>query len=218
MIKQRSCKKSRNTSANWRAASLFSLGLLALTSMTIDQRDASAGTGGTGGTGVTGGGAGGAPSATFSDTFENSLGWWFNTSDLGNGYISTRTEARSPSHVGDEYSNHNPTGQWQSLNKRFTFDINYIPTDCQASIWIRPLTVVTGALEVDDALTGNPIQYKAFALPATNTWTQVSTDLVAPSQAPTGKVIIVRVELLGNGAWQEFLIDDLFGWCPAMGL
>ena len=154
----------------------------------------------------------GLPAVFFTDSLENADSrWWFGSANLGNGYVSTRAGAHSPTRVGDEYSNRNPPGQWQSLSRRFVLPAATL-TGCAASVWIDPLTPVSGVLEIDDAVTKAPLRSGSFSLAATHTWTLVST---ASDQlgAPTGNAIIVRVGLLGNGAWQEFLFDDLSGSC-----
>jgi hypothetical protein len=159
-------------------------------------------------------------SVSFSDTLELSgsgvgarggPGWWFTRSDLGNGYVSRRAEARSPSHVGDEYSNNNPSGQWQALSRQFVLPGATL-TECTASVWIDPLAAVHGLLEIDDAATRAPLRSESFSLAGTKTWTLVATE-GDPLGSPTSNAIIVRVELLGNGEWQEFLFDDVLGNC-----
>jgi hypothetical protein len=156
-------------------------------------------------------GPAGGPSVSFADSLEKRLGWWFGASAQGNGYVSRRAEARSPNHVGDLYSNRTPAGQWVGLSKRFTLPATTL-TGCAASIWIDPFTDVTGDLEIDDAATKAQLRSGSFSLAGTRTWTQVSTG-GEQLGSPTGNGIIVRVHLWGNGAWQEFLFDDLSGSC-----
>jgi hypothetical protein len=154
----------------------------------------------------------GSPAAFFTDSLENTApGWWFSSTDRGNGYTSTRAGAHSPTRVGDEYSNRNPSGQSQSLSRRFVLPAATL-TGCTASVWIDPLTAVSGKLEIDDAVTKAPLRSGSFSLAATKTWTLVSTD-GAQLGSPSRNDIIVRVALLGNGEWQEFLFDDLSGSC-----
>jgi hypothetical protein len=214
MTKYELGRTNLGVSSIWRGlALLISFGLLSVAAMAIDVHQAMAGSGGDGCNIVAAGGAAGMPTG-FSDDFESTSGWWFLTSDLGNGYVSSRADALSPTHVGYQYSSRNPAGQWQSLNKKFiAAGSGGVPIDCHVRIAVDPITPIQGSLEIDDALTKQMVHSQQFSLSTTNTWTEVATCPSPKVGSFTSNAVIVRVILTGNGAWQEFLVDNLVGSC-----
>jgi hypothetical protein len=158
--------------------------------------------------------SGGGASVFFSDNLDTPpSAWWFTTSAQGNGYVSSRAEAISPTRVGDEYSNHNPAGQWDAMSRQFVFPNVTTVTNCYLNAWVYPLTAVSGVIEVDDALTKAQLSAGSFSFAATKDWRPVGASPLAGASPSTSNAIIVRLEILGNGVFQEFLFDNVDGGC-----
>ncbi len=157
------------------------------------------------------------PSAPFqlvvSDSF-SAAGWWFATSHVGNGYVSSRPEAQSATRVGDEYGR-NPVGDSEGLGKAFTLD--HTPTDCIASAYLDALSPVdTVTIDTFDTATRKVVRSANFApgfFTGAPVWQRFDNARVKPEQAFTSSTVSVRLTLNGNGEWQEALFDDVTLYC-----
>jgi len=166
------------------------------------------GSGGTGGlfTGGTDGARAGGPSLI--DDFEIPGTWGFYSSTTsGVGYVASRSDARSPTHAGSQYDRHGTSG-YQVLFRNFTVPSN--TGSCGISIFIKPLSAVTGQVQITDATTKASLGTTPFQSTAAGDWFPVS---VSTTTGPSAGALSVRVELDHDGSFQELLVDDLSGSC-----
>lgn len=142
------------------------------------------------------------------DDFETPGTWRFYSSNRsGIGYVSSRSDARSFTHVGSEYDRRGASG-YQILSRSFTVPPN--TGECAIAVYIKPLTAVTGQLQILDPANKTLLGAKPFHADAAGDWFSVSTTTTA---APSAAVLAVRVELDHDGTFQELLVDDLSGSC-----
>lgn len=156
------------------------------------------------------GGTGGAGPGTISliDDFETPGTWgFFSSTSSGVGYVSSRSDARSPTHVGSQYDRHGTSG-YQVLFRNFTVPPNTGP--CGIFIFIKPLSAVTGQVQIIDAATKASLGATPFQSTAAGDWFLVSASTTA---GPSAGALSVRVELDHDGTFQELLVDDLSGSC-----
>ena len=156
-------------------------------------------------------GNGGGPGFDFSDNFETPGTWSaYSTSSSGVSYVSSRpADAQSPTHLGDEYDRRGAAPGYQMLARAFTLPTN--AGACSAVVYIKPLTAVTGELQILDPANKNRLATTPFTFPGGSGWRSV---VAIASAAASANVISIRVVLNHNGTWQEFLVDDLYGSCP----
>lgn len=165
------------------------------------------GAAGSGGSvGNTGGSSAGAP-VIIRDDFETPGTWGFYSStSSGVGYVTSSSDARSPTHVGSQYDRRGTSG-YQILFRNFTVPSN--SGGCAINVYIKPLTAVTGHLQILDPANKALLAAQPFQSAATD-WFPIS---VSTTTAPSAGALSVRVELDHDGTFQELLVDDLSGGC-----
>jgi len=154
------------------------------------------------------GGSAGSGAISLSDDFENPGTWGFYSSTRsGIGYVSSRSDARSSTHVGSQYDRRGASG-YQILSRNFTVPSN--TGECVIIAYIKPLTAVTGQLQILDPANKALLGTKPFQTVAASDWFGV---LAATTAAPSAGALSVRIELDHDGTFQELLVDDVSGSC-----
>jgi hypothetical protein len=185
------------------AATAIGAGEVEEPNLTTDNAGGSVGSVGVPGSGGLGGGG-----IQLADDFETPGTWGFYSStSSGIGYVSSRSDARSPSHVGSQYDRRGTSG-YQILFRNFTVPPN--TGECVIIAYIKPLTAVTGQLQIIDPANKALLGTKPFQAVAPGDWFGI---LVSTTAAPSAGALSVRVELDHDGTFQELLVDDVSGSC-----